>query len=328
MTYFVSSITRLLKVRYPVILAPMGGASGGKLAAAVSRAGGLGLVGASYGDPDWMKTELSLMADVKEAWGVGLVMFTVAKQFALLDLALSYNPHVVVLSFGDSRPFIRPIKDHGALAIVQIHDVDQALAAVEAGADALIVQGVEAGGHSLRRATLPLIPAVRDAVGYELPLIAAGGIADGRGLAAALVLGADGIMMGTRFLASDEALPSLRVKQRVVEAVAKDTVRTRAFDLVRGIMWPEEYSGRSLANDFTDTWLDHEHELLDAPETVREAYASAVRADDVRIRAIWAGEVSDLIHDVRPARDIVKDVMRDAEQELARARKYFLREAV
>lgn len=323
MSNFDSALTRLLKTANPVVLAPMGGAAGGRLAAAVSRAGGLGLVGASYGDPDWMKTELELMKDVKEPWGVGLVMFTVAKRFELLELALSYRPSVVALSFGDARPFIAPIKQSGALAIVQVHDVDQALAALEAGADALIVQGAEAGGHSLRRASFPLIPAVRDAVGDDVVLIAAGGIADGRGLAAALLLGADGVMMGTRFLASEEALPSNKLKQRLVRATAGDTVRTRAFDLVRGIEWPEQYSGRALANDFTARWLGFEHELVKAPASVGEDYAQALREDNTDVRAIWAGEVADLINDVLPAATIVEQTLRGAEQALHGARKLF-----
>lgn len=323
MSTFDCALTRLLNITNPVVLAPMGGASGGRLAAAVSRAGGLGLVGASYGDPDWMKTELALMKDVKEPWGVGLVMFTVAKRFELLDLALSYQPNVVALSFGDARPFIAPIKDSGALAIVQVHDVDQALDALDAGADALIVQGAEAGGHSLRRASFPLIPAVRDAVGDAAVLIAAGGIADGRGLAAALLLGADGVMMGTRFLASEEALPSSKLKQRLVQATAGDTVRTRAFDLVRGIEWPQQYSGRALANDFTARWLGFEHELLQAPASVGEDYAQALREDNTDVRAIWAGEIADLVNDVLPAATIVAQTLRGAEQALRGARKLF-----
>ncbi|WP_318654843.1 nitronate monooxygenase [Pseudomonas sp. MWU13-2105] len=323
MSTFATPLTRLLNTANPLVLAPMGGASGGRLAAAVSRAGGLGLVGASYGDPDWMKTELALMSDVKEPWGVGLVMFTVARRFELLDLALSYRPQVVALSFGDARAFIEPIKDSGALAIVQVHEVDQALAALDAGADALIVQGAEAGGHSLRRASFPLLPAVRDAVAKDTVLIAAGGIADGRGLAAALLLGADGAMMGTRFLASEEALPSDKLKQRLVQARAGDTVRTRAFDLVRGIEWPEQYSGRALANDFTARWLGFEQELLQAPPSVGEDYAQALRDDNTDIRAIWAGEVADLINDVLPATSIVEQTLRGAEQALRDARKLF-----
>ncbi|WP_255521391.1 nitronate monooxygenase family protein [Chromobacterium sp. ASV23] len=323
MTRFNSAVTELFGIKHPVVLAPMGGVSGGRLAAAVSRAGGLGLVGASYGDPDWMKAELGLMADVEQPWGVGLVMFTVAKRFELLDLALSYGPNVVALSFGDVKPFLKPIREQGAKVVVQVHEVEQALAALDAGADALIVQGAEAGGHSLRRASLPLIPAVRDAVGSAAPLIAAGGIADGRGMAAALALGADGVMLGTRLVAAEEALPSPAFKQRLLQAVAGDTVRTRAFDLVRGIEWPQEYSGRALANDFSDVWASREGDLLTAPAEVAAAYVEAVRNDDLNVRAIWSGEVVDLVRDVQPAGRIVEELVSGAQAELTRAQRFF-----
>ncbi|ALU61108.1 NAD(P)H-dependent flavin oxidoreductase [Pseudomonas syringae] len=310
MTTINTALTSLLGIDHPLILAPMGGASGGRLAAAVSRAGGLGLVGASYGDPQWMARELEMMREVQQPWGVGLVMFTVAKQFELLLLALEYRPAVVALSFGDVRPFVRPIHQANAKVIVQVHDVDQALEALDAGADALIVQGAEAGGHSLRRASLPLFPAVRDAVGEHVVLIGAGGIADGRGMAAALALGMDGVMMGTRFLASQEALPSERVKQRLLQAVASDTVRTRIFDQVRGIDWPEGYSGRVIGNDFSASWVGEEQAFAASAGQLRLDYEAALAADDVSIRAIWAGEVADLIKEVLPAQLIVESTLR------------------
>ncbi|RMO89011.1 2-nitropropane dioxygenase family oxidoreductase [Pseudomonas syringae pv. philadelphi] len=304
-----TALTALLGIEHPLVLAPMGGASGGRLAAAVSRAGGLGLVRASYGDAQWMASELALMRDVKQPWGVGLVMFTVARRFELLQLALEYGPDVVALSFGDARPFIRPIQQANAKVIVQVHDVDQAHAALDAGADALIVQGAEAGGHSLRRSSMPLFPAVRDALGDDVVLIGAGGIADGRGMAAALALGMDGVMMGTRFLASQEALPSERVKQRLLQAVASDTVRTRIFDQVRGIDWPEGYSGRVIGNDFSKAWVGEEQAFAASADRLRADYEAALAADDVSIRAIWAGEVADLISDVLPARSIIDSTM-------------------
>lgn len=302
-------LTRSLNIRNPIVLAPMGGASGAKLATAVSRAGGLGLVGASYGDEQWMRTELAPMRELQQPWGVGLVMFTVARNMGLLDLALDYRPDVVALSFGNPADFIPTIHRGGAKAIVQIHELDQAKAAVDAGADALIVQGAEAGGHSLRRGLLPLLPAVQDLVGDKVPLIAAGGIADGRGVAAALVLGADGVMLGTRFLASEEALPSQAFKRRLIESATSDTVRTRIFDRVRGIEWPEQYSGRAIANRFSDTWLGRDEALADAPESVRQDYARAVLADDLEQRVIWAGEVLDLVGDIKPAARIVSDLL-------------------
>ena len=311
-----SKLCRLFNIPHPVVLAPMGAVSGARLATAVSQAGGLGLIGASYGDTTWMKTELEQMRAVHQPWGVGLVMFTVAKNMALLDLALEYRPHVVALSFGDPRPFVAPIKDAGALVVVQVHDVDQARAALDAGADALIVQGAEAGGHSLHRASLPLIPAVRDAVGDQTVLIAAGGIADGRGMAAALLLGADGVMMGTRFVASDEALPSTGFKQRVVQGIASDTVRTRGFDQIRGIEWPEHYSGRALANQFTERWLGREHLLNSAASSVAYDYAAALRDDNLDVRAIWTGEVVDLVKDILPAGQLVEQIVADARQVL------------
>lgn len=309
--------TQIFGVEHPLVLAPMGGASGHELAAAVSRAGGLGLVGASYGDAQWMKEQLAPMRDVQHPWGVGLVMFTVINAMHLLDLALSYRPDVVALSFGDPHPFIPKIHAAGAKAIVQIHDLEQARVAVEAGADALIVQGAEAGGHSLRRALMPLLPAVRDLVGEQIPLIAAGGIADGRGLAASLALGADAGMVGTRMLATDEALPSPAFKQRLITSRTAQTVRTRIFDLVRGIEWPAPYSGRAIANGFSQTWLGRDEALQQAPASVAEDFLQAIRNDDLDQRVIWAGEVLDLVNDVQPAAALLRSIVTQTHQCLA-----------
>lgn len=317
MRHFTTRLTDLLNVEHPLVLAPMGGVSGGALAGAVTRAGGLGLVGASYGDRTWMETELATSADFSGPWGVGLVMFTVAERMELLDLALSHGPDVIALSFGDPAPFIPRIHAGGAKAIVQVHELEDARAAVDLGADALIVQGAEAGGHSYRRATLPLVPAVRDLVGEGVPLIAAGGIGDGRGLAAALALGADGAMLGTRFVACDEALASAAHKQRLLEAASGDTVRTRAFDIVRGISWPAQYSGRALANDFSRRWVGREAALESAPPSVGDDYAAAVAADDLDMRAMWAGEIIDIVQEILPAGRIVEEIVTEALETLA-----------
>ncbi|TNL09707.1 2-nitropropane dioxygenase [Kosakonia cowanii] len=312
MSSLATPLTELLNIQNPIMLAPMGGVSGSKLARAVSEAGGLGLLGASYGDANWMRTELEAMHDVKAPWGIGLVMFTVSRHMELLHLALDHGPDVVALSFGDVAPFVRPIRDSGAKLIVQIHDVDQALAALDSGAHALIVQGAEAGGHSLRRSSFPLFPAVRDAVGEEPVLIAAGGIADGRGVAAALALGMDGVMMGTRFLACSEAIPSQNVKKRVLNAVASDTVRTRIFDDIRGISWPPEYSGRAIANEFSARWIGNEAEMEAAGESIKRCYMNAVENDDISTRAIWAGEIVDIVREIRGAAEIIDHTLAEA----------------
>lgn len=311
-----TTLTRAFKLRHPVVLAPMGGASGARLAAAVSNAGGLGLVGASYGDEAWMQAQLPAMRDVREPWGVGLVMFTVVKQMRVLELALSYHPDVIALSFGDPRPFIPLIHERGAKAIVQVHEPDQARQALDAGADALIVQGAEAGGHSLERGLMALLPVVRDLVPADYPLIAAGGIADGRGLAAALALGADGAMLGTRMLATEEALPSAAYKRKLIESATAQTIRTRIFDLVRGIDWPASYSGRALANQFSARWLGRDEALRQAPAAVGEAFARAVREDDLEQRVIWAGEVLDLVNDIRPAGQLVHSLVEQTVERL------------
>jgi nitronate monooxygenase len=323
---FKTKLTRLLSVDHPIVLAPMGGVSGAALAKAVSTAGGLGLIGASYGNREWMTAELAGMESFQKPWGIGLVMFTVIKQMELLHLALSYRPHVVALSFGDPAPFIGPIKDAGAKVAVQVHDLDQARTALSCGVDLLIVQGCEAGGHSAGRSSFPLIPAVRDSVGESIPIIAAGGVGDGRGLSAALALGADGVMMGTRFAVTSESLFSGKVKAHLVAAQAKHTVRTRAFDIVRGIDWPLGYSGRVIANKFSDAWIGREAELQTCRDEVGVVYQRAVEQDDLDFRAVWAGEIVDLIHDVRPASQVVKETIAEAEKASLAVSKFIITE--
>jgi nitronate monooxygenase len=190
-----TALTEALGLDVPVVLAPMGRVAGGRLAAAVSNAGGLGLVGGAYGDPEWLHRELSLVrAETDRPWGVGLITWYASRE--VVELALNYHPAVFLLSFGDVRPYADVIKAAGCTLLCQVQEVEAAREAVAAGADFVVAQGSEAGGHGAVRATLPLVPAVVDAVA-PAPVLAAGGIADGRGLAAALMLGAQGAMLGT-----------------------------------------------------------------------------------------------------------------------------------
>ncbi len=312
-------LTEKLGIVHPVILAPMGSASGGALARAVSEAGGLGLIGMGYGNPDWLEREFLLAGNARV--GCGFITWSLAQRSHLLDRALDHKPAAVMLSFGDPRPFVPAIKRAGAVLICQVQTVAQAAEAVGAGADVIVAQGTEAGGHGASRSTLALVPAVVDAVherNEQAMVVAAGGIADGRGLAAALMLGADGVLVGTRFLASNEALTSAPAKARILAARGDDTVRTRIFDIARRIDWPTVYTGRALQNDFSRQWHGREAELERALPNEGPRYARAAEANDVDTAVVFAGEAVDLVHRIEPARDIVSGIVRDAEAALAR----------
>jgi nitronate monooxygenase len=310
----VTALTEMFGLRHPIILAPMGGVSGGHLAATVSNAGALGLVGGGYGDPTWLRTELSRVKEgTEQPWGVGLITWSVNR--SVVDLVLGYQPHAVMLSFGDPKPYASAIKSAGCKLICQAQGLAETELAQDAGADIIVAQGTEAGGHGARRATLPLVPAVVDAVA-PTPVVAAGGIADGRGLAAALMLGAHGVLIGTRFYASTEALGPDGAKQRIVAAHGSKTARTCVFDIVRGYAWPPGYSGRALRNRFMERWHGRESDLAAALETERAAYQVAARDGDYDTAVVWAGEGVDLIKSVEGAAALVARISAEAEAQL------------
>ncbi|MEO8278551.1 MAG: nitronate monooxygenase [Ideonella sp.] len=311
-----TELTRMFDLEHPIVLAPMGGVSGGQLAAAVSNAGGLGLVGGGYGDRTWLTRELDLVRQYTDrAWGVGLITWSCDR--SIVDLVLAQRPHAVMLSFGDPRPHAAVIKAAGCRLICQVQDLASARLAMEAGADLIVAQGSEAGGHGGSRATLPLVPAVLDAVA-PIPVVAAGGIADGRGLVAALALGAQGVLLGTRFYASDEALGSARAKQFIAHGSGDDTARTNVFDIVRSLNWPGATTGRALRNRFMARWNGHEGELTTVLEREAAGFHAAVHSENFDTAMVWAGEGIDLIDSVLPAGALVKRISEQAEQCLAR----------
>ena len=306
-----TALTERFGLEYPVVSAPMGAVAGGRLAAAVSNAGALGMVGGGYGDPDWMRTELSTAREeTGRPWGVGLITWHATPE--AVELALSYEPHAFMLSFGDPGPFVPAIKDAGCALICQVQDIQDARVAREAGADIIVAQGTEAGGHGADRSTLPLVPAVVDAVA-PTPVLAAGGIVDGRGLAAALMLGARGALMGTRFYAATEALGHRRAKESIVAARGGDTRRTRVFDIVREHAWPEPYTGRAIRNSFMERWDGREDDLTAVLAEEIPAFRAAVREGDVETAMVWAGEAVDLISDVAPAAELIRRIGAEAE---------------
>jgi nitronate monooxygenase len=222
-----------------------------------------------------------------------------------------------MLSFGDPTPFADMVRRSGSQLIIQVTDLDEARQARDNGADVIVAQGAEAGGHGGGRATLPFVPAVVDLVA-PVPVLAAGGIADGRGLAAALVLGAAGALIGTRFLASTEALVSEAEVQAIVTAHGDATERNRILDIARGSPWPERYTARTLRNAFLDQWRGREDDLRADPEALA-AYRDAAGRDDMAVIPVWAGEGVDLIIQITSAREIVAALAREAEVALARA---------
>jgi nitronate monooxygenase len=309
-----TKLTDMFGLQHPLILAPMGGVAGGALAAAVSNAGGLGFVGGGYGDREWLRTELSVVkAGTKRPWGVGLITWSIEPD--VLDLALSYRPDAFILSFGDPRPHVPAIRKAGCRLICQVQDLAQAKLAAAAGADLIVAEGNEAGGHSGTRGTLPFVPAAVDAVA-PLPVVAAGGIADGRGLAAALALGAQGALLGTRFYASTEALGHARAKARLVAGAGDDTVRTRVFDVVRGYPWPREFPGRALRNAFVERWQGREDDLITRLENEQSAYQNAARSGDTDVAVVWAGEAIDLITSIESAAALVSRISSEAEAQI------------
>jgi nitronate monooxygenase len=315
-----TAFTDLFSLSHPIALAPMGGISGGALAAAVSNGGGLGLVGGGYGGRRWLDRELAIVTEgTDRPWGVGLLNW--AADVAAVEQVLTYQPRAVMLSFGDAEPFLPPIRDAGVALIMQVTDLDEARRAVAAGADVIVAQGTEAGGHGGHRSTLPFVPAVVD-LAAPTPVLAAGGIGDGRGVAAALALGAAGALLGTRFLATPEVLVAPSVTKAILEGSGEDTQRSTISDIARGSAWPSQYPARIVGHRFYDRWRGREDELTPgsaARQDCQQAYQEAVAAGDLPEAPVWAGEAIDLINDVTPAADLVGLLAAQAQEALERA---------
>ncbi|GAB2755648.1 nitronate monooxygenase family protein [Salinifilum aidingensis] len=303
-----SSFTGMFDLEHPLALAPMDVVAGGHLAGEVSRAGGLGLIGGGYGEEQWLRREFARAEGARV--GCGFITWSLAERPALLDVALEHEPVAVMLSFGDPAPFVDRIRDAGARVLCQVHTLAQAREALAAGADVVVAQGSEAGGHGrAERTAFTLVPEVADLIAEEAPgtpLLAAGGVVDGRAVAAALVLGADGVLVGTRLLATAEALLPAGAQRRVLGSSGDDTVRTGVYDVVRRLSWPREYTSRVLRNGFVERWHGREDELAaDLPRVV-EQYRAAVDGDDPDEVGIIAGEAIGRVDRVRPAAEVVR----------------------
>lgn len=314
MSRLTNRMTQALELRYPIVSAPMAFAGGGALAAAVSRAGGLGLIGGGYGDPTWLEDQFTAAAG--ERVGVGFITWSLRKSPSLLTDVLKHRPVAVMLSFGDPRPFADEIRAAGAKLICQCQSIDHVWDAIDVRADVVVAQGAEAGGHGERRGTLTLVPETADLLAEHAPgthLLAAGGIGDGRGLAAAIMLGADGVLVGTRLWASNEALVSPRHHDAMVEATGDETIRTTTPDVARQLPWPRGFTARVRRNAFTQRWHGREDELEKNVAIEGPKYRKAFAEGDPDNAAVWFGEAAGMIRRIEPAADIVKRIAAEAE---------------
>jgi nitronate monooxygenase len=309
-------LTEVWGLRVPIIGAPMSPQAGGRLAAALSMCGALGMIGVGARQPT-----TQLQEDVDEfrrvagdcPFGIGLMAWAVDARPELLDAALGAKPFAIAMSFGDPTPYAAQIRDAGVQLVSQVQDRRSALVAEAAGAALLVAQGTEAGGHTGAVGTLPLLQVVLEAV--RVPVVAAGGIASGRGLAAVLAAGAQGAWIGTPLLVAEEARNSSHARQRLLESKETDTVLTSVFDVAQAIPWPPQFGGRALRNDFADRWVGHEEDLARDADA-RRSLEAAKRTEDYATAFLYAGQTVGMLSRIEPAAVIVRRIEEDAEARL------------
>ncbi|MGD9902721.1 MAG: NAD(P)H-dependent flavin oxidoreductase [Vicinamibacterales bacterium] len=311
-----TTLCDLLGIDHPVLNAPMGGTAAAELAAAVSGAGGFGMIGGtSRGGADWLREQIrGVRARTDRPFGVGFISSFPGTD-DLVQVALDERVAAINHSFADASPYVAAAHARGVRVFAMVQTVAQGVGAARAGVDVVVAQGTEGGGHTGGIGTLALVPAVVDAVG-EVPVVAAGGIADGRGLAAALLLGAVGAWVGTRFVASHEWGGGTWEQRAVVAASADDTIRTTAFDRVRRAPFPEGIADRVLRNAFTDAWEGRDADIEARREELAVAIKAAAQAGDASMVDVSAGVAAGLVTAVEPAAAIVRRLVRDAEHVL------------
>ncbi len=311
-----TDLTRLLGVRHPIVSAPMAGWSGGELAGAVSAAGAFGMMGVGSATPIKWVAEQAKLAREHGPFGVGLMSWVLEGRPELLDAVLAEEPAAVSLSFGDPTPYVERVREAGAVVMSQVQDAEKAERAAEAGVDVLVAQGTDAGGHTGRVGTMPLLQRVME-IGERAgrPVLAAGGIGTGRGIAGVLAMGASGAWIGTRFCATAESTGTEEAKRLILGADETATIHTRVFDLVQDIPWPEEFAGRAIHNSFSARWHGREMQLEEQRSSVGPAF-EATRGDYAE-DFVYAGQAAGLVGDIPSAGELVDRLMADAEERLA-----------
>ena len=312
-------ICDLLDIEHPIALGGMGSATSPALVSAVSRAGGLGALGCHYLAPEQIRERTAaIRRDTNKPFGLNFLMFDMREDSfaAALDLRPSVMQFAWARAEQDLKPWFDRAHNAGCKITYMASAVPEAVRAKRAGADVIIAQGTEGGGHVGWMASMPLIPMVVDAVA-PVPVLAAGGFADGRGLVAALALGADGILLGTRFLASVESPLHPNFKQAIVDSDGHDTQLSEIPDIAAGLVWPGAMT-RSRRNRFIERWAGREWALRQHRAEAIARLRAAREAGDVDEGPLSMGQDAGLIHDIPPAADIVARIAQEAEEILAR----------
>jgi enoyl-[acyl-carrier protein] reductase II len=312
-------LTEILGIEHPVMLAGMGGVSYHALVGAVSEAGGFGCLGASTMSPATMVSEMIAVRELTERpFGVDLLTAMPGSMAAQVELIIEGGASVFVAGLGVPAEVVELCHKSGLLVVNMCGKVEHARRAVDAGCDLVVAQGTEAGGHTGLVATMPLVPQIVDAVGDRVPVVAAGGIFDGRGLAAALALGADGVWIGTRFIATPEARSVSGYKEALIAAREDSTTISRA------------YSGKTMRvvrNTYTDYYDSHPSELSPFPDqlgrSMKEgAFHLGAGIDapgvDPERECFPAGQGTGAIEQLIPAGELVAQIVAQAEEALAR----------
>lgn len=315
-----TAFTERFGIEHPIVQAGMRGVSP-DLAAIVAEAGALGTLPGSGVTPEAFEANIARLAELtSRPFSLNLMTFPWAPHWdQSLDVALHARPASVTVSFGDPIPSLLRFKAAGITVIVQVQDLETARRALANGADAIIVQGTEGGGHTGRRGTLSFTAQVLDLAG-DTPILVAGGVANGRGLAAAIAMGAAGVVMGTRFKATLEFAASPEHKQAMLDSDGSNTLYDPRMDTARGGRWPNGVAGRVLRNQFTEEWEGREPELeaevakFDDPLRWIAEYGTAPER-----KLNWAGEASGLVHELLPAAEVVSRTVAEAETWLANA---------
>lgn len=303
-------------LRVPIVNAPMGGVAGGRLAAAVTAAGGLGMIGmGSTATAASLATELAALGSTPR-FGIGLVDWVIRDRPDLLDAALAARPMLLSVSFGADLSWVERAHAAGVVTATQVYDAESARRAQDAGLDVLVARGAEGGGHGeIRLATLPLLDAVLDTV--TVPVLAAGGIASPRSLAAVLAAGAAGAWLGTCLSACPEALTGDGARRALIAAAGTDTVTTRVFDVGQRLDWPARFPSRVLRNEFAGRWTGREAALAGDRDAGAEL-AAGIAAEDQRIAPVDAGQGVGMLTESRPVAVVLDELSAGAQRLLAR----------